>query len=264
MGVEKYHARADAITSLVCIGLDSDFAKLPERFLKTENPQFEFNKYLIGETNEYAASYKLNSAFYEARGDQGIREMKMTMEYLQANHPDIFTIDDAKRADIGNTNNGYVSFIFDWLGFDAVTVNPYLGKEALEPFLARSDKVSIVLCRTSNPGSGEFQNIVQDGKPLWQTVAEKVCDEWNTNNNCMLVAGATYPEELGEIREAVGDMDLLIPGLGAQGGDVKATVEAGKNSEGKGMLIHSARAVIFSENPKRAAEQLRDEVNGYR
>ena len=159
MGVEKYHLRIDSINSLVCVGLDSDFAKLPERFLKTENPQFEFNKYLIGETNEYAASYKLNSAFYEARGDQGIREMKMTMEYLQENHPDIFTIDDAKRADIGNTNNGYVSFIFDWLGFDAVTVNPYLGKEALEPFLARSDKVSIVLCRTSNPGSGEFQNI---------------------------------------------------------------------------------------------------------
>ena len=226
MGVEKYHLRIDSINSLVCVGLDSDFAKLPERFLKTENPQFEFNKYLIGETNEYAASYKLNSAFYEARGDQGIREMKMTMEYLQENHPDIFTID--------------------------------------EPFLARTDKVSIVLCRTSNPGSGEFQNIVQDGKPLWQTVAEKVYDEWNTNGNCMLVAGATYPEELGEIRETVGDMDLLIPGLGAQGGDVKATVEAGKNSQGKGMLIHSARAVIFSENPKRAAEQLRDEVNGYR
>src|SRR3989338_4313050 len=128
--VEKYNQRARKINSLLCVGLDSDFEKIPEKFKKEEFPQFEFNRWLIKETHEYAATFKLNSAFYEARGDKGIRELKMTMEYLIEKHPDIFTILDAKRADIGNTNNGYVTAIFNWLGFDAVTLHPYLGKEA--------------------------------------------------------------------------------------------------------------------------------------
>src|SRR3989344_559116 len=158
--IDKYNQRAKKINSLLCVGLDSDFEKLPEKFKAMENPQFEFNKYIIEETHEFAAVYKPNSAFYEARGDKGLQELKMTMDYLREKHPDIFTILDAKRGDIGNTNNGYVASIFDWLGFDAVTLHPYLGKEALLPFLERKDKGCIILCRTSNPGAGELQDLI--------------------------------------------------------------------------------------------------------
>src|SRR3989344_6113517 len=199
--IEKYNLRAKKINSLLCVGLDSDFEKLPERFKQMEFPQFEFNKWIIGETHEYAAAYKPNSAFYEARGDKGIRELKMTMDYLIAKYPDIFTILEAKRADIGNTNNGYVTAIFDLLGFDAVTLHPYLGREAILPFLDRADKGSIILCRTSNPGAPEFQDLKVEGVPLWEIVARNVTSNWNKNNNCLLVVGATYPEEMKKIRE---------------------------------------------------------------
>lgn len=260
----KYDARAEASNSLVCVGLDADFEKLPERFKALPHPQFEFNKWIVDETHEYVAAFKPNSAFYEARGLEGMEDLKMTIDYLNERHPNIFTILDAKRADIGNTNNGYVSAIYDWLGFDAVTLHPYLGHEALTPFLSRGDKVSIVLCRTSNPGAGDFQDLVADGKPLWQTVAEKVSKEWNMEGNCMLVVGATYPEEMRVIRSVVGDMTFLVPGVGAQGGDVQAVVEAGKNSAGKGLVISSSRGILFAENPKEAARALRDEINLYR
>ncbi len=261
---KKYDERADAVNSLLCVGLDPDFDKLPERFKEAQFPQFEFNKWIIDETHEFVAAFKPNAAFYEARGPKGWDELKMTIDYITTEHPDIFTILDAKRADIGNTNNGYVSAIFDWLGFDAVTVHPYLGHEAVRPFLDRKDKVSIILCRTSNPGAGDFQDLVSGETPVWQHVAEKVSKEWNENNNCMLVVGATYPDEMKVIRTVVGDMTFLVPGVGAQGGEVQATVEAGKNSAGRGMIISSSRGIIFSENPKDAARTLRDEINSYR
>lgn len=264
MIIDKYNTRAKKINSLLCVGLDPDFDKLPEKFKSLKYPQFEFNKWIIEETNEYAAGYKPNSAFYEARGDQGIQELKMTMDYLIQKHPDIFTILDAKRADIGNTNSGYVSSIFDWLGFDAVTLHPYLGREALQPFLDRKDKVSIILCRTSNPGAGEFQDLEFDGKKLWHIVAEKVSKDWNKNNNCMLVVGATYPKELGEIRKVAPDLTFLIPGIGAQGGDVKAVLKAGLNSEGVGLIINSARGIIFAKNPKEKARKLCEDIRKFR
>src|SRR3989344_3395719 len=204
--IEKYNKRAREVNSLLCVGLDSDISKLPQRFLGMEYPQFEFNKWIIEETHEFVSAFKPNSAFYEARGDKGALELKMTMDYLIANHPDIVTILDAKRGDIGNTNNGYVQSIFDWLNFDAVTLYSYLGKEAIQPFLDRKDKASIILCRTSNSGSGEFQDMLVDDKPFWQIVAEHISTEWNTNNNCMLVVGATYPHEMKKIREIVGKM----------------------------------------------------------
>ena len=262
--LEKYNSRVDKVNSLLCAGLDSDFEKLPEKFKTVAAPQFEFNKYVIDGTAEYAAAVKFNIAFYEARGDVGLRELKISMDYLRQSHPDIFTICDAKRADIGNTNNSYARAIFDWLGFDAVTLHPYLGREALEPFLSRKDKVSIILCRTSNSGAGEFQDIEAGGKPLWQVVAEHVRDEWNYNNNCMLVAGATYPEELKKIRELAGEMTLLIPGIGAQGGDLESAVKAGLNSERKGMIINSSRGILFAASPAEEAKKLRDEINKYR
>ncbi len=266
MIVDKYNQRVEKSNSLLCVGLDPEFEKLPQQFKDKEFPQFEFNKWIIDQTVEFVSVFKPNIAFYEARGDQGIKELKMTMEYLQKNYADIFTICDAKRADIGNTNQGYVTAIFDWLGFDAITLQPYLGKEALKPFLERKDKVSVILCRTSNPGAGELQDLVVQtrGLPIWQIVAEKVREEWNYNQNCMLVVGATYPEEMKTIRSMVGDITFLVPGVGAQGGDVEATVKAGLNSEKKGMIINSSRGIIFAENPAAEAKKLRDEINKFR
>jgi len=261
---EKFDKRAQAIDSLLCVGLDSDISKLPKRFLDMEFPQFEFNKWIIDETYEYASAYKPNSAFYEARGDQGIRELKMTMDYLIENHPDIVTILDAKRGDIGNTNNGYITSIFDWLGFDAFTVHPYMGQESVQPILDRADKCAIILCRTSNPGAGEIQDLEVEGKPIWQIVAEKVSKSWNMNNNCMLVVGATYPEEMKKVRSICPNITFLVPGIGAQGGSIKEVMESGVDMNGRGLIINSARGIIFTDNPKDEARKLRDEIRSYK
>jgi len=262
--LEKYNTRVDKVNSLLCVGLDADTSKIPERFLGKEFPQFEFNKWIIEETHSFTGAYKPNIAFYEAKGDQGIRELKMTMEYLQKEHSDIFTILDSKRADIGNTNKGYVESTFDWFGFDAVTINPYLGFEAIAPFTERKDKISIVLCKTSNPGSGEFQNLLINEKPLWQIVAEKVSELTKINNNLMMVVGATYPDEMKTIREVSGEVTFLVPGVGAQGGELKDFLPTGLNSQKKGLIINSSRGIIFSDNPAKEAEKLRNEINTFR
>jgi orotidine-5'-phosphate decarboxylase len=258
---EKFERRADAVGSLVCVGLDPEFERIPERFKGEEWPLFAFNRWIIEQTYSYAASYKPNMAFYEARGAQGLRELELTIEYLRGEHPEVFTICDAKRADIGNTNRGYVTSIFDAMGFDAVTLHPYLGREALMPFLEREDKVSIVLCRTSNPGAGELQDLECAGRPLWETVAARVSADWNVAGNCMLVVGATYPEEMRRIREIAPEIPFLVPGVGAQGGDVSAVVAAGLDARGLGLLIASSRAILFSDDPAAAARSLRDEIN---
>lgn len=262
--IDKYNLRADKVNSLVCVGLDSDIDKLPEKFKNMPLPQFEFNKYIIEQTHPYAAAFKFNIAFYEERGDQGIKELKMSTDYLKENYPDIFRICDCKRGDIGSTNKGYVGFIMDWLDFDAMTISPYLGKEALEPFLCRKDKGCIVLCRTSNPGAGYLQDLIAEGRPVWEIVAERVKNEWNANNNCLLVVGATYPAETAAIRKIAGEMTFLMPGVGAQGGDIAAAVKAGLNSQSKGLIINSSRGIIFSDNPAEEAKKLRDEINKYR
>ncbi len=257
----KLREREEQSHSLLCVGLDSELSKIPSQFAHSHIPQYEFNKWIIEQTHEYVSSFKLNFAFYEARGAQGWTELSMTMDYLRTHHPAICTIADAKRGDIGNTNNGYVQGIFDELGFDAITLHPYLGQEALQPFLDRSDKISIILARTSNPGSPEFQDRMSDGKKLWEHVATQVATTWNKNENCMLVVGATYPDELAQIRSIVGEMTLLIPGIGAQGGDLKKTVTAGMNSQKKGMMISSSRSIIFSRTPNMEARKLRDAIN---
>lgn len=262
--VDKFQSRADRVNSLLCVGLDTDLQRIPAHFRKDEFPQFAFNRFIIDQTHPFTAAYKPNIAFYEAQGEQGLRELRLTMEYLRQNHPDILTICDAKRADIGSTNDAYAAAIFDQLGFDAVTLHPYLGHEALQPFLARADKGCIILCRTSNPGAGEFQDMQVDGKPLWLVVAEKVCQDWNANDNCMLVVGATYPEEMRRIRLAAGGMTFLVPGVGAQGGDVQATIRAGLNSAGKGIIINASRSILFDASPADAAKALRGEINCYR
>lgn len=246
----------DLSKSLLCIGLDSEISKLPARFLDEQFPQFEFNKWIIDQTHEYVSAYKPNLAFYEAQGMQGAHSLHLTLEYLEEKHPKIFTIADAKRADIGSTNEGYVAAIFDRYNFDAVTLNPYLGEEALRPFLDRTDKTSIILCKTSNPGSGEFQDLPvgKKGEPLWQTVAERVSAHWNKAGNCMVVVGATYPKELKAVREVIGDMTILVPGVGTQGGDVKAVLKNGATKDGKGLLINVGRGVIFADDPGKAAK----------
>ncbi len=259
---DKLNARTDAVNSLLCVGLDADMGRLPARFLDQDSSQFAFNQWIIEQTHPFVCAYKPNTAFYEARGEQGWAELRQTMDYLRVHHPEIVTICDAKRGDIGNTNRGYVRAIFDDLGFDAVTLHPYLGQTALAPFLERTDKASIILCRTSNPNSDELQGLSVDGKPLWEHIAAHVRDKWNANNNCMLVIGATYPDDLRRAREIVPHMPLLVPGVGAQGGDASAVRAAGTDASGRGLMVNSSRGVIFAEDPAAAAQTLRDALRG--
>ena len=177
--LDKYNQRVDAVNSLVCVGLDSDISKLPAWYRKQSLPQLDFNREIIKKTADYVSAFKFNMAFYEERGADGLNELALSIEYLRDLHPDILTICDAKRSDIGNTSRAYARAIFDEIGFDAITLSPYLGRDALQPFLDYEDKACIILCRTSNHGSGEFQSLEIDGKPLWQIVAERVADEWN-------------------------------------------------------------------------------------
>ena len=282
--IQKLENRMKKVYSLVCVGLDSAIEKIPFHLQNEQYPQFAFNKAIIDATADHVCSYKPNSAFYEARGEKGMKELKMTFEYIQNTYPEIVTIMDAKRADIGSTNEGYVHYIFDYLGADSVTLHPYLGKEALLPFLNRKDKGCIILCRTSNPGAGEFQDLIvnremslrgasatkqsinmgiatprnggaRNDMYFYEYVAEQVTNKWNFNNNCMLVVGATYPEEMKKVRLIVGDMPFLVPGIGAQGGDVKKTVLAGLDSQNRGMMINSSRGIIFASSGKNFAQK---------
>ncbi len=258
--MERLGARVAAVDSMLCVGLDSAVGRLPERFRESDHPQLAFNRWVIEQTHPFAAAYKPNMAFYEARGAAGWRELADTMAFLQSTDPRIFTICDAKRADIDSTNAGYVAGLLDELGFDAITLHPYLGREALRPFLERADKACIVLCRTSNPGAGELQDLDTGAGPLWERVARAVRDEWNANHNCMLVIGATYPAELARARALCPDLTFLVPGVGAQGGSVDAVVRAGLDRHGRGLLINASRSVIFADEPAEEARQLRDAI----
>ena len=246
----------------VCVGLDSELSKLPKPYCgyETTAALTLFNKSIVDATKDLVCAYKPNSAFYEAHGEAGWRALRETIEHINKVAPGVPVIYDAKRADIGNTNDGYVKAAFDVLLADAITVNPYFGQEALEPFLARKDKGIIVLCRTSNKGAGEFQNLVVDGNlPLYQRVAHMVATKWNYNGNCGLVVGATYPEELQQVRSIVGDMPILIPGVGAQGGDLEASVKAAQRC----FIINSSRGIIFAKDPQKEAENLHRSINQY-
>lgn len=233
--------------NFVCVGLDSEFSKIPEFARRSgnecdvsvANTIVEFNHAIVEATKDLVCAYKPNTAFYEAHGAEGIEALHRTIADIHAIAPDVPVILDAKRADIGNTNAGYVDAAFGFLQADAITVHPYLGAEALQPFLAQAEKGVIVLCRTSNPGAGEFQDLSVNGEPLYRFVARRVANEWNKCGNCALVVGATYPDELREVRGLVGDMPILIPGIGAQGGDLERTVSAGKDSRGQGMIVEN-------------------------
>ncbi len=237
----------------VCIGLDSEYQKIP-KFIREERPETEaivaFNQDIIDETADLVCAFKPNSAFYEALGTTGIIALKQTINYIHEVAKDVPVILDAKRADIGNTNLGYADFAFKFLEADAITVHPYLGSEALQPFLSQKDKGVIVLCRTSNPGAGEFQDLIthkpgaEHSEPLYIFIARHAASRlfWNKNDNCGVVVGATYPKELQEVRHVAGNIPILIPGVGFQQKDVplekqiQQVVEAGKNDQGEGMI----------------------------
>ncbi len=259
--IAKYRRRVNEVDSLLCVGLDSRQERLPQLFQQQELPQYAFNRSIIQATHPWVCAFKPNIAFYEAHGETGLLALRRTMAWLRERHPDILTVCDAKRGDVGSTSAAYASAIFDGLGFDAVTLNPWLGRDALAPFLERSDRACIILCRTSNPGAGEFQDLPAGGRPLWQQVALAVSERWNKNGNCMLVMGATRPQELAQARQLVGDMPFLVPGIGTQGGEVAATLRAGLDAQGGGLIINAARSIIFAADPGAAARALRDEIN---
>jgi len=245
--------------SLLCVGLDPDPAKLPVKDV------FEFNKSIIDATADLVCAYKPNLAFYEALGVRGLQALKKTVAYIPDNIP---VIGDAKRGDIGNTAIAYARALFGYYKFDAVTLNPYLGYDSVEPFLDYKDRGVFVLCRTSNSSASDFQDLVDNfGMKFYQSVALRAGD-WNTAGNVGLVVGATYPEELREIRKLCPDMVLLIPGIGAQGGDLELSVECGVDANKEKAVIVAARQVLYASKgadyaqaARRAASKLRDAIN---
>lgn len=252
--------------SLLSIGLDPDLDKIPKNFLKLDDPLFAFNKNVIDSTYELVCAYKPQIAHYAACGITGINSLLKTINYVLQKYPTIPIILDAKRADIGSTSQLYAKEAFDVFKADAVTVNPYFGLDSLQPFLERKDKGIIILCRTSNKSASDFQNlkIASNNLPLYLHVAKKV-KEWNeTYKNCLLVIGATWPEEIKNVREITPDMFFLIPGIGAQGGDLEKTLKAGLRKDKSGLIIHSSRAIIYAQDPRKEALKLRNEINKYR
>lgn len=260
----KFRARAVAADTLLCVGLDPVLEQMPLRFLSKPSALFEFCRFIVDQTATFAAAFKPNTAFFEAYGAHGWQELEKLCRYTREAYPQHVLICDAKRGDIGNTNRGYAKAVFDELGCDAITLHPYLGREALEPFLAHEDKACIVLCRTSNAGAGELQDLICDGKPLWQIVAERVTREWDRDGNCMLVVGATYPDEMRQLRTLAPETIFLVPGLGAQGGDVAAVVAAGLDAQGGGLMLSASRSILQADDPAAAARSLRDEINAAR
>jgi orotidine-5'-phosphate decarboxylase len=249
---------------LVCVGLDPDPAKLPADLAGEAQPLYAFGRRIVDATLGIAAAYKPQIAFYSALGAEA--ELVASIRYIRERAPSALVILDAKRNDIGNTAEAYAREAFERYGADAVTVNPYMGEDSVRPFLSRPDRGAIVLCRTSNPGARDFQDLPIDGVPLFRRVAERAARHWNQHRNLMLVVGATYPREMAELRQAHPEISFLVPGIGAQGGDLDATLAAGLNVQGTGLLINSSRAIIYagggaSSAIRTAAADLRDAIN---
>ncbi|SHH33009.1 orotidine-5'-phosphate decarboxylase [Winogradskyella jejuensis] len=238
--------------SFLCIGLDVDLDKIPKHLLETEDPIFAFNKAVIDATHHLCVAYKPNTAFYEAYGIKGWQALEKTIKYLNQNHPEIYTIADAKRGDIGNTSSMYAKAFFDDLGFDSVTVAPYMGKDSVEPFLDFKDKHTILLALTSNKGAFDFQTKTVDGKELYKQVLE-TSKTWENSQNLMYVVGATKAEYLAEIRQIIPNSFLLVPGVGAQGGNLQDVCKYGMTDD-IGLLINSSRGIIYASKNEDFAE----------
>ena len=298
--VERLEARMCEVDSLACVGLDPVVKNMPAEFAESKNPLAAWSVRVIEQTHPFVCAFKLNWAFYEAEGRTGLAALEQTMEHLRSQHGDIPVIGDAKRGDIGSSSEAYARSLFDRLGFDAVTLNPYLGRDALEPFLRRADRGCIIVCRTSNQGADDFQNLktgrpeaqagddpqnlrtgrpdrnkedaaesgdavtqAADGTaPLWQQVLRTVVEQWNSRGNCLAVIGATRPDDLQAARSLAGDaMTFLVPGIGAQGGDPTRAVTAGVNSQRRGVILSSSRSITSAPNPAAAAADLRERIN---
>lgn len=232
--------------SFLCVGLDTDLDKIPKHLLKEEDPIFEFNKAIIDATQEYCVAYKPNIAFYEAYGLKGWKSLEKTINYLNSNYPEQFTIADAKRGDIGNTSTRYAKAFFEELNFDSITIAPYMGKDSVEPFLAFKDKHTILLALTSNQGAFDFQTKMINGKELYKTVLE-ISKDYENAENLMYVVGATKAAYLKDIREIIPENFLLVPGVGAQGGNLQDVCKYGMTKE-VGLLVNSSRGIIYASS----------------
>ena len=244
--------------SFLCIGLDVDLDKIPKHLLQFEDPIFEFNKAIIDATHDLCVSFKPNTAFYEAYGIKGWQSLQKTIKYLNDYYPEIFTIADAKRGDIGNTSTMYAKAFFEDLNFDSVTVAPYMGKDSVEPFLAFENKNTIMLALTSNEGAFDFQTLETNGKELYKQILE-TSKTWKNSHNLMYVVGATKAEFFTEIRKIVPDSFLLVPGIGAQGGNLQEVCEYGINAN-IGLLINSSRGIIYASSKSDFAQKARAEA----
>lgn len=241
--------------SFLCVGLDVDLNKIPSHLLKEEDPIFSFNKAIIDATHDLAVAYKPNIAFYEAYGLKGWKALEKTISYLNKNHPNIFTIADAKRGDIGNTSKMYAKAFFEDLGFDSITVAPYMGKDSVEPFLSFKDKHTILLALTSNEGAFDFQTKKMGEQELYKQVLE-TSKSWNNFENLMYVVGATKAEYLADIRKRIPNAFLLVPGVGAQGGSLAEVCKYGMTTD-VGLLINSSRGIIYASKDTNFAESAR-------
>ena len=267
MGFHEHLQRAwSESDSQLCVGLDPDPARLPEHLGKNPDALLSFCREIVDATHDLVCAFKPQIAYFAALGAE--KQLEDLCAYITANYPRPVLILDAKRGDIGPTAERYACEVFERYGADAVTVNPYLGTDSLEPFFSYAGKGVIVLCRTSNPRSGDFQSLQSEGRPLYEHIAQMAIDDWSHHGEIALVVGATYSEELSKVRSIVGDMPLLIPGIGAQGGDIAATVAAGRDSAGNGMIINSSRAILyasagadFAAAARHVAEETRNAIN---
>jgi len=267
--LQRLDAAMTASQSMVCVGLDPEIERFPAHLRRSPRAIYEFNRAIVDATADLVCAYKPQIAHYAAVGAED--QLQDTLRYIRERAPGVPVILDSKRGDIGSTAEKYAREAFERYGADAVTVNPYLGRDSVEPFLAYADKGVVILCRTSNAGARELQDLEIDGRKLYQIVAEKVAQEWNTRGNCLLVVGATYPAELADIRQRTGDMSFLVPGIGAQGGDVEQAVRSGRRADGRGLVINSSRGIIyagsgedFAAAARRATLELREAINAVR
>ncbi|MFM7395996.1 MAG: orotidine-5'-phosphate decarboxylase [Gammaproteobacteria bacterium] len=267
--LKRLDAAMTSTQSLVCVGLDPEIEKFPVHLRHQKHAILEFNRAIIDATADLACAYKPQIAHYAAVSAED--QLLETIRYIRDRAPGIQVILDSKRGDIGSTAEKYAREAFERYGADAVTINPYLGRDSAEPFLEYADKGVVVLCRTSNAGARELQDLDVGGRKLYQLVAEKVANEWNSRGNCLLVVGATYPDELADIRKITGDMTFLVPGIGAQGGDIEKAVRNGRRADGRGLVINSSRGILYASQgedfatvARRATLELRDAVNAAR
>lgn len=250
--------------SLLCVGLDPREDKFTDKLKNNSDPIFTFNKTIIDQTHAHVCAYKPQIAFYSALGPEGLSALRKTIDYIHDTYPQIPVILDAKRGDVPSTAIQYAKEVFDVFRADAVTVNPYLGKDSLVPFLERKNKGIIVLCRTSNPGATDFQDKKIDGQPLYLYIAKQIA-QWNrTYQNCLMAIGATWPEQLQRIRKIAPDMFFLIPGIGIQGGDLEKTLQNGLSAKKSGLIISSSRAIIYASSPGEEAKLLKEKINQHR